>query len=135
MGKYFTLKELTKSTTAIRKSIKNIPNKNQEQNLIDLIDNILDPLREAYGKPIIVSSGFRSKELNAAVGGVNNSQHVCGQAADIRTVEDTPQENKKLFDIAQELNLPYDQLIDEYNYNWIHISYSPKNRKQILHIK
>lgn len=135
MGKYFTLKELTKSTTAARKHIKNIPNKNQEQNLIDLIDNILDPLREAYGKPIIVSSGFRSKELNAAIGGVNNSQHMQGYAADIRTVEDTPQENKKLFDIVQELKLPYDQLIDEYNYNWIHVSYSPKNRRQILHIK
>lgn len=135
MGKYFTLKELTNSTTAIRKHIKNIPDKNQEQNLIDLIDNILDPLREAYGKPIIVSSGFRSKELNAAIGGVNNSQHMQGYAADIRTVEDTPQENKKLFDIVQELKLPYDQLIDEYNYNWIHVSYSPKNRKQILHIK
>ena len=56
--KHFTLKELTKSDTAIRKGIKNIPNKQEEQNLIALIDNVLDPLREAYGKPIIVTSGF-----------------------------------------------------------------------------
>lgn len=135
MGKYFTLEELTKSSTATRKRIKNVPNKEQEQNLIDLIDNILDPLREAYGKPIIVTSGFRSQELNTAIGGVRNSQHMNGQAADIRSVPDTIQENKKIFELAQELKLPYDQLLDEYNYNWIHVSYSPKNRRQVLHIK
>lgn len=135
MGKYFTLEELTKSSTAIRKHIKNVPNKEQEQNLIDLINNILDPLREAYGKPIIVTSGFRSQELNTAIGGVRNSQHMNGEAADIRSVTDTIQENKKIFELAQELKLPYDQLLDEYNYNWIHVSYSPRNRRQVLHIK
>lgn len=133
--KYFTLNELIKSDTARRSKINNTPNKQEENNLIALVENILDPLREAYGKPIIVTSGFRCERLNKLVNGSKTSQHRTGQAADIRTVEDTVEENKKLFDLAQELNLPFDQLIDEYNFDWVHISYSPRNRKQILHIK
>lgn len=133
--KYFTIDELTKSDTAQSKGIKNIPSKQEEQNLISLIENILDPLREAYGKPIIVTSGFRCKELNKVVGGANTSQHLTGQAADIRSVEDTIQENKKLFDLIQSLKLPFDQLIDEYNLNWVHVSYSNRNRRQVLKIK
>ena len=133
--KHFTLRELTKSDTAIRKGIKNIPNKQEEQNLIALVDNILDPLREAYKKPIIVTSGFRCEELNRLVGGSKTSHHRTGQAVDIRSVEDTVEENKKLFNLIQQLDLPFDQLIDEYNYDWVHVSYSPRNRKQIMHFK
>lgn len=133
--KYFTIKELTRSETAQKYNINNTPNKEQEQNLIQLIHNILDPLREAYKKPIIVTSGFRSAELNAKSNGSKTSQHLTGQAADIRSQEDTKEENKKLFDLIQQLKLPFDQLIDEYDFNWIHVSYSPRNRKQILHIK
>ncbi len=133
--KYFTLNELIKSDAARRSKINNTPNKQEENNLIALVENILDPLREAYGKPIIVTSGFRCERLNKLVNGSKTSQHRTGQAADIRTVEDTVEENKKLFDLAQELNLPFDQLIDEYNFDWVHVSYSPRNRKQILHIK
>lgn len=133
--KYFTLNELTKSDAAKRSKINNAPNKQEENNLIALVENILDPLREAYGNPIIVTSGFRCERLNKLVNGSKTSQHRTGQAADIRTVEDTVEENKKLFDLAQELNLPFDQLIDEYNFDWVHVSYSPRNRKQILHIK
>ena len=133
--KYFTLNELIKSDAAKRSKINNTPNKQEESNLIALVENILDPLREAYGKPIIITSGFRCERLNKLVNGSKTSQHRTGQAADIRTVEDTVEENKKLFDLAQELNLPFDQLIDEYNFDWVHISYSPRNRKQILHIK
>ena len=132
--KYFTLKELTDSSSAKKHGIVNVPSIKEEFNLVSLVDNILDPLREAYGKPIIVTSGFRCNLLNKILGGSKTSQHMTGQAADIRTKEDTPEENKKLFDLAIELDLPFDQLIDEYNYNWIHISYSPKHRKQILHI-
>lgn len=131
--KYFTLDELIKSSTAKRKGITNIPNSEQKKNLTLLVENILDPLREKYGQPIIVSSGFRCLELNKAVGGAISSQHVSGQAADIRSVNDTVQENKKLFELAK--TLPFDQLIDEYNYDWIHVSYSPKNRRQVLHKK
>lgn len=133
--KYFTLNELTKSDAAKRSKINNTPNKQEENNLIALVNYILDPLREAYGKPIIVTSGFRCERLNKLVNGSKTSQHRTGQAADIRTVEDTVEENKKLFDLIQELNLPFDQLIDEYNFDWVHVSYSPRNRKQILHIK
>lgn len=132
--KYFTLKELTNSSAAKKHGIINVPSITEERNLISLVDNILDPLREAYGKPIIVTSGFRGNLLNKILGGSKTSQHMTGQAADIKTKEDTPEENKKLFDLIIELDLPFDQLIDEYNYNWIHVSYSPKHRKQILHI-
>ncbi len=135
MGKYFTLEELTKSSTAKRAGIKNIPNEKELKNLNNLIDNILDPLREAYGKPIIVTSGFRCEELNDLVNGVRGSQHRTGQAADIRSKVDTRKENKKLFDLVIALELPFDQLIDEYDYNWIHVSFSDRNRRQILHIK
>lgn len=135
MGKYFTIRELSKSTTATQLGINNTPSKDIEANLTKLIDKVLDPLREAYGKPIIVTSGYRCPALNKAVGGSASSQHMTGQAVDIRTVQDTPEENKKLFDLAQQLNLPYDQLINEYNFDWVHISCSPKNRKQIVIIK
>ena len=132
--KHFTLRELIKSDTAIRKGIKNIPNKQEEQNLNALVDKILDPLREAYKKPIIVTSGFRCEELNRLVGGSKTSQHRTGQAVDIRTISDTPEENKKLYDLIIELNLPFDQLINEHNFDWVHVSFSEKNRKQILKI-
>lgn len=133
--KYFTIKELTESDIANKNNIDNTPNKQEEYNLIQLVDNILDPLREGYGKPIIVTSGFRCEKLNNLVKGSKTSQHKIGQAADIKTVKDTKEENKKLFELIQKLDLPFDQLIDEHNYDYIHVSYSStKNRKQILHI-
>lgn len=132
---YFTIKEMTKSSTAIRNKIDNTPSKEEEKNIIDLVENILDPLRKKYGKPIIINSGFRNKQLNKLIGGSKTSQHLTGQAADIQTIVDTKEENKKLFDLIQKLNLPFDQLIDEYDFNWVHVSYSPRNRRQILHIK
>lgn len=133
--KYFTIQELTKSATASRRGINNTPDESVKRNLNLLVDNILDPLREAYGAPIIVTSGYRCGRLNKAVGGAAKSQHMYGQAADIRTVSDKPSGNKKLFDLIRELKLPYDQLIDEYGYNWVHVSYSSRHRRQILHIK
>ena len=132
--KFFTIKELTKSDTAKRRGITNIPNKEEENNLIALVENILDPLREAYGKPIIVTSGYRCEELNRLVGGSKNSQHRVGMAVDIRTIPDTVEENKKLYDLIISLNLPFDQLINEHNFDWVHVSYSPKHRKQPLKI-
>lgn len=135
MGKYFNIAELTRSSTAIKKKINNTPTKEIENNLSQLIDNILDPLREAWGNPIMVSSGYRCSALNKAVGGANSSQHKLGQAADIHTKSNTKEDNKKLFDLIKQLKLPFDQLINEHNYKWIHVSYSPKNRRQILNIK
>jgi Peptidase M15. len=93
---------------------------------------ILDPLREEYGKPIKVNSGYRSERLNSLIGGSSISQHRLGQAADITGGNKT--ENKKLFQLAQTLHLPFDQLILEYGGKWVHISYSSRNRRQVLHI-
>lgn len=134
--KYFTIEELTASATAKRKGIDNTPTSGAQANLKHLAERVLDPLREAYGNPIVVDSGYRCPKLNKAVGGVSNSQHVTGEAADIRTLSDRPKDNKKLFDLIIKLKLPFDQLIDEYGYNWIHVSCSRnRTRNQILHVK
>ena len=130
--KYFTITELTKSATAQRKGIKNTPSDEVRKSLTALIEKVLDPLREAYGKPIIVNSGYRCPKLNAAVGGAASSQHVKGEAADIRSLTDTPAENKKLFDLIIKLKLPFDQLINEHGFNWVHVSFGPRHRRQIL---
>lgn len=130
--KYFTIKELCKSSTATQKGINNTPNSEIVNNLTQLVDNVLDPLREAFGKPIIVNSGYRCPELNKAVGGAKTSQHVKGLAADITAGNIF--KNKELFILAQKLKLPFDQLIDEKGYKWIHISHSQKPRKQVLHL-
>ena len=130
--KYFTIKEMTKSATAQRKGINNDPSIQVCQSLTALIEKVLDPLREAYGKPIIVTSGYRCEKLNKAVGGAASSQHVKGEAADIRSVQDTPEENKKLFDLIVKLGLPFDQLINEYNYDWVHVSFGARHRRQKL---
>ena len=133
--KYFTMNELTASATAKRLGIPNVPTWREADNLRLLAENVLDPLREAWGHPIIVTSGFRCKLLNDMVGGAKNSQHTTGMAADIRTLSDLPQDNERLFDLARRMDLPFDQLIDEYAYNWVHISYSRYSmRKQVLHI-
>ena len=135
MGKYFTINELTKSSTASRLHINNTPSQEVKDNLNKLIDNVLDPLRELYGKPIIVNSGYRCPKLNKAVGGARNSQHLIGQASDIRTGTNTKESNKQLFNLIKDSKLPFDQLINEYDFNWVHVSYSPRNRRQVLTIK
>ena len=130
--KYFTIKELCKSSTATAKGIDNSPNSEIVKNLEQLIDNILDPLRERYGKPITVNSGYRCLELNKAVGGSKTSQHMKGLAADITV--GSPKKNKVLFDLIKEMDLPFDQLIDEKKLSWVHVSYATKPRKQILYL-
>lgn len=128
--KYFSIKELCRSTTAEKEGISNNPTIGVEMKLIALVDNVLDPLREWYGKPITVNSGYRCPELNERVKGSNNSQHMKGEAADITA--GSKEENKKLFEYIKE-HLPFDQLIDESNFTWVHVSYSSaRNRKQVL---
>ena len=128
MRNYFTNNELTDSETAKRLRIKNEPNKEQWLNLFAIRDNVLNPLREKFGKPIRITSGFRSPELNKSVGGKPTSQHTKGEAVDITAINKA--DNKELFELCK--TLEFDQLIDESNLTWIHISYKVPNRKQIL---
>lgn len=130
--KYFTIKELSNSSTAVQKKIDNTPNSEVVNNLEKLVEYILDPLRERYGKPIHVNSGYRCPALNKAVNGSKTSHHMTGLAADITA--GSAAKNKILFNLVQELNLPFDQLIDEKNFRWVHVSYSDEPRKQILHL-
>lgn len=129
--KYFTIEELCQSTTADRKGIDNRYSNEIAANLTALVDNVLDPLRIWYGKPITVNSGYRCPALNKAVGGAATSQHMSGQAADIDTGD--RQQNKLLFEYIRK-NLPFDQLIDESNFAWVHVSYRAdrNNRNQVL---
>lgn len=128
--KYFTLKELTRSATAEAKGIDNTPTPEVEKNLTLLVENVLDPLREIYGKPITVNSGYRCPELNKAVGGSKTSDHVKGFAADI--TGGSKEENERIFNIIKH-NFHFKQLIDEKGFSWVHVSYDPSNLKnQIL---
>lgn len=134
---YFTLKEFTRSSTAEKLGIVNEPTSEHQKNIQLLIDNVLDPLREKFGEPIIVSSGYRSQALNKAVGGSSTSQHSKGQAADI--MAKNPADNAKLFNIIS-CSLPYDQLIWEKGNDaypaWVHVSFSSvNNRKEKLRTK
>ena len=136
--KYFSIDELSASATANQRNIPNVPSDLTIKNLILLVENILDPLREAYGKPIRVNSGYRSIALNKAVGGASSSQHMTGQAADISA--GSRKENQKLFDLVQKLKLPFDQLIFEKGSlkegpDWVHVSFNElRNRRQIRYI-
>lgn len=135
-SKYFTLQEMTASLAARRLGINNTPTADIVMALQRLVTNVLDPLREEWGAPIIVSSGYRCPKLNAAVGGARQSQHLYGQAADILTLSDKPEENKRLRDLLVRLNLPFDQLIDEYGCDWLHVSHrATGNRGQLLSAK
>jgi zinc D-Ala-D-Ala carboxypeptidase len=121
--KYFTLKELTHTDTGI----ENIPNEEQILNLEALVDEVLDPARELLQSPIKVDSGFRCPAVNIAVGGKKTSQHLKGEATDLKCFN-----NKKLFELIRD-NLVFDQVINEYNFSWVHVSYSRiKNRNQVL---
>lgn len=133
--RYFTISELIKSDTAVARKIWNGANREQEDNLIALVDAVLDPLRIFYGLPIHISSGFRCPTLNRAVGGVANSQHLRGEAADIDTGSIAA--NRKLAKMIVDMNLPFDQLIDESNYAWVHVSHKKNggNRGQILRMR
>lgn len=134
--KYFTFHELTSSATAARLGIDNTPTAEEAANIHALVENVLDPAREKYGCPIIVNSGYRCAKLNSIVGGVANSQHTKGEAADITTGK--PSINAYLARIIHDLGT-YDQIILE-NANsdgtlcdWVHVSFSKSgNRKQVL---
>ena len=134
---HFTLEEMLESDTAAALGIKNEPTKQHKANIKALAVHLLEPIREKWGGAIVVSSGYRSKELNDVIPRASKtSQHCKGEAADIR-----PLDGRKLefFNMIKESGLPFDQLISEYPDkngvpSWIHVSFttSRKNRRQVL---
>ncbi len=128
LTKNFTLEELCASPTAKRLGIKNTPRNTGEEKLSILARDILQPIRDAYGKAVVVTSGYRCGKLNEVVGGAKNSDHVYCCAADIRSTSDTPEDNKRLWEIVVWLykqgKLPtLKQCINEYGFDWIHVSF------------
>lgn len=129
--RYFSIGELCRSNVADLKGIPNHPNTYQKMNMEKLIRNVLDPLRFKFGKPIYVNSGFRCATLNELIGGARNSQHMDGKAADITS--GNKKDNKVIFELVQSMGLEFDQLINENQFSWIHISYNEdNNRNQVL---
>lgn len=137
VSKYITLGEATKSQTAVRMGISNMPEKPELENMIFIGTRIFDPIREHFGVPIAVSSFFRSQALNKAIGGSANSQHRQGKAIDIDADVFGKVTNRQIFEFIYK-QLEFDQLIwefgDEDNPAWVHVSHAIKgvNRKQVL---
>ena len=135
---HFTIEELYASATAKAKGIDNKPSTQQMINLVYLASYVLEPLRVAMKEPIKIGSGFRCERLNKAVGGVYNSQHLKGQAADL-CIDGDIQKGRKWFNYIK-YNLPFDQLIWEGNPKtgawWVHVSFVfpdfGKNRHKVI---
>jgi hypothetical protein len=138
LSEHLDLSEVTRSELAKRKGISNMPTEAHIANFKLLAEKIFEPIRTHFRCPIIISSGYRSKELNAAIGGSLTSQHCQGEAIDI-DMDGTPNgvTNRMVFDYIKD-NLVFDQLIYEFgdanNPDWVHVSYEStgKQRKQIL---
>jgi hypothetical protein len=138
LSTHLSLSEVTRSESAKRKGISNMPTAEHIANFKILADKIFEPIRSHFKVPIIISSGYRSKELNAAIGGSLSSQHCTGEAIDIDMDGTTGGvSNKKVFDYIKG-NLDFDQLIWEFgtdqNPDWVHVSYETTGaqRKQVL---
>lgn len=126
LSEHFTLHEFTHSDTADKMAIDNTPNGVVLSNVQRLCVECLEPLRIALGRPIAILSGYRSMELNEAVKGSEDSQHILGMAADIVVPKMSATD---LFDFIRASSIPYDQLINEFD-KWVHISYKIPPRRQ-----
>jgi len=138
ISKHLSLAEVSRSETAKRRGINNTPSGEHLENFKKLAENIFEPIREHFAVPIHISSGYRSKELNAAIGGASSSQHCQGEAVDIdMDGSSSGVSNADVFKYIKD-NLTFDQLIWEFgsdsNPDWVHASYESagKQRKQIL---
>lgn len=126
ISEHITLHESITSPTALRLKLSNEPNAETLERMKLVAEMCFEPIRKWYGKPIKVNSFYRCAELNKAVGGAVNaegkptSQHCLGEAIDMTA--GSKEENKKLFDYAK-ANIVFDQLINEYDYSWVHISF------------
>ena len=130
---YFSFQEFERSETAYSHGIDNTLPDKLKGNVAALVDKVLDPLREAWGKPITVTSGYRCAALNKAVGGSGTSHHLRGMAADISTGNKV--ENRRLFQLIIDLGLPFTQLIDEKNFSWVHVSLDQSDvKRQVLRL-
>lgn len=133
-SKYFKLEELLHSDTAINSRIENTPSWDGVEKLNNLAVNYLDIIRENWGKPLTISSGYRCKELNAKVGGVKNSAHVTYDAADIQPKDTSKEEVQRLFDFIKDLftkkNIKIDQCFIEHSKtaHWVHLSVADRMR-------
>ena len=135
ISKNFTLDELTASATAKQMHIINAPGVDEVCNLCALVHNVLQPLRDAMGESIKIGSGYRCPQLNKAVGGVSNSQHMKGEAADL-CIDGDMKKGKRWFEWIK-THCQFDQLIWEHNSKgtyWVHVSYRAdgKNRQQVI---
>jgi len=136
LSKNLTLKEAVKSNTATRLGIDNTPSQWEINNLTAIADHIFQPIRDHFGVPIGVSSGFRCRDLNKAIGGSKYSQHMIGEALDIDADIYGKVTNADIFNYIKK-NLEWDQMIWEFGNdeepNWVHVSYKEGgvNRKQI----
>ena len=137
LSKNFELTELIYSNAADSYNIENTPGRIELENLKKLCNEILQPIRDKFGKSIYVNSGYRSPKVNRLVGGSSSSQHIKGQASDITV--GSKEGNKKLFDMIVQMiedkEITVGQLIDEKDYKWIHISLPYRKVNQILHLK
>ena len=127
--KYFSIKELCQSEVAEKYGIDNTPSEEVKSNMENLIVVVLDPCREKYGSPINVNSGYRSRRLNAEVGGEDTSDHLTGEAADI--TGGSVAENRKIFKILVE-NGKFDQIIWEKGGQWVHVSWRGDASRHIM---
>ncbi len=136
LSKHLTLAEAIRSESAKRLGISNMPTPEHLENGKILADKIFEPIREFVGGPVYISSFYRSKSLNSAIGGSKSSQHCTMEAMDI-DMDGTGTTNKEIFDFIKD-NLEFDQLINEFpvngNPSWVHVSYNTKGtqRRQIL---
>ncbi len=128
----FKMSELIYSKTALENKIYNMPRLDELDNLLELIINVLQPIREHFNSEVIINSGYRNQKLNAIVNGAKNSQHLKGQASDFTVKNHTIDE---VINWIKD-NLVFDQLINEYD-KWIHVSYNSRgiNRKEVLYLK
>ena len=135
ISKNFTLEEFTVSATAKAKGIRNNPGQTDIVNLCGLVHNVLQPLHKWWGKEVKIGSGYRSLALNQAVGGVKNSQHMRGEAADL-CIDGDIQKGKQWFNWIK-THCEFDQLIFEHNAKgnyWVHVSFrcNGLNRRQVI---
>jgi zinc D-Ala-D-Ala carboxypeptidase len=132
LSEHLSLSEVIRSESAKRNGISNMPTAEHIENFKILATKVFEPIREHFGVPIRISSGYRSAELNKCVGGSTTSQHSSGEAIDIDQ-DQTTITNKQVFDYIKD-NLTFDQLINEFNYAWVHVSYKAngKQRGEVL---